>query len=58
MYASYDGFVAKRYLSPGCRTRRTCSPTLRHRDHVHISLTREGAKGMTSWYYAQASSQP
>jgi hypothetical protein len=58
MYAAYDGFVAKRYLSSGCRTRRTCSPTLRHRDHVHVSLTRRGAKGRTSWYYAQASSQP
>jgi hypothetical protein len=58
MYASYDGFAAERYLSSGCRTRRTCSPTLRHRDHVHISLTRKGAKGRTSWYYAQASSQP
>lgn len=58
MYASYDGFVAKRYLSSGCRTRRTCSPTLRHRDHVHISLTRKGAGGRTSWYYAQAPSQP
>ena len=58
MYASYDGFVAKRYLSSGCRTRRTCSPTLRHRDHVHVSLTRRGAKGRTSWYYAQAASQP
>lgn len=58
MYASYDGFVAKRYLSSGCRNRRTCSPTLRHRDHVHISLTRRGANGKTSWYYAQASSQP
>lgn len=58
MYASYDGFVAKRYLSSGCRTRRTCSPTLRHRDHLHVSLTRKGAKGMTSWYYAQAASQP
>jgi hypothetical protein len=53
MYASYDGFVAKRYLSSGCRTRRTCSPTLRHRDHLHVSLTRKGAKGTTSWYYAQ-----
>ena len=53
MWASYDGFVEKRYLSSGCRTRRTCSPTLRHRDHVHISLTRQGAKGTTSWYYAQ-----
>ena len=50
MYAAYDGFVAKRYLSSGCRTRRSCSPTLRHRDHVHISLTRKGAKGRTSWY--------
>jgi hypothetical protein len=54
MYASYDGFVAKRYLSSGCRNRRTCSPTLRHRDHMHISLTRQGAKGLTSWYAAQA----
>jgi hypothetical protein len=55
MYASYDGFVAKRYLSSSCRKRRTCSPTLRHRDHMHISLTRQGAKGQTSWYVAQPS---
>lgn len=55
MYASYDGFVAKRYLSSSCRTRRTCSPTLRHRDHLHVSLTRQGAKGATSWYVAQPS---
>ena len=53
MYASYDGFAAKRYLSSGCRTRRRCSPTLRHRDHMHISLTRKGARGLTSWYLAQ-----
>ncbi|WP_322920218.1 hypothetical protein [Nocardioides renjunii] len=53
MYASYDAFVPKRYLSSGCRSRRTCSPTLRHRDHMHISLTRKGAKGLTSWYLAQ-----
>ncbi|HEY0643755.1 MAG TPA: hypothetical protein VGD39_10075 [Nocardioides sp.] len=55
MYASYDGFVAKRYLSSSCRKRRTCSPTLRHRDHMHLSLTRQGAKGLTSWYLAQPS---
>ena len=55
MYASYDGFLAKRYLSSSCRKRRTCSPTLRHRDHMHISLTRQGAKGRTSWYVAQPS---
>jgi hypothetical protein len=53
MYASYDGFEAERYLSSGCRSRRTCSPTLRHRDHMHLSLTRQGAKGLTSWYAAQ-----
>ncbi|WP_210502946.1 hypothetical protein [Nocardioides xinjiangensis] len=53
IYASYDGFVAERYLSSGCRSRRTCSPTLRHRDHMHISLTRKGARGRTSWYAAQ-----
>lgn len=53
MYASYDGFQPKRYLSSSCRSRRRCSPTLRHRDHMHISLTRQGAKGLTSWYVAQ-----
>ncbi len=53
MYASYDGFEPKRYLSPSCRTKRSCSPTLRHRDHLHVSLTRKGARGRTSWYCAQ-----
>ena len=53
MYASYDGFQAEPYLSSGCRSRRSCSPTLRHRDHMHLSLTRQGAKGLTSWYVAQ-----
>ncbi len=53
MYASYDGFEPKRYLSSSCRTKRSCSPTLRHRDHLHVSLTRKGARGRTSWYYAQ-----
>ncbi len=53
MYASYDGFVQKRYLSSGCRTRRTCSTTLRHRDHMHVSLTRRAARGRTSWYAVQ-----
>ena len=53
MYAAYDGFEPKRYLSSSCRTRRTCSPTLRHRDHLHVSLTRRGARGVTSWYAAQ-----
>lgn len=54
-YASYRGFEPKPYLSSGCRTRRKCSTTLRHRDHVHISLTRKAARGQLSWYLAQQS---
>jgi len=50
IYAAWDGFEPKNYLSSGCRSRRTCSPTLRHRDHMHISLSKAGAKGRTSWY--------
>lgn len=53
MWASYDAFEKERYLSSGCRTRRRCSATLRHRDHMHISLTRKGARGRTSWYVVQ-----
>lgn len=53
MYAAYDGFAKKTYLSSGCRSRRACSPTLRHRDHMHISLTRRAARGKTSWYLVQ-----
>jgi hypothetical protein len=54
MYAAWDGFEPKKYLSSGCRTRRGCSATLRHRDHVHISLSKRGARGLTSWYVEQA----
>ena len=58
MYAAWDGFEPKKYLSSGCRTRRTCSVTLRHRDHMHISLSRAGAMGRTSWYVEQAFAVP
>ena len=53
MYASYDHFVPKRYKSSSCRKLRTCSKTLRHRDHVHVSLSRRGGRGLTSWYLTQ-----
>lgn len=53
IYSSYDGFAKRRYLSSSCRTRKKCSTTLRHRDHVHISLTRRAARGRTSWYVEQ-----
>ena len=58
MYAAWDGFEPKRYLSSGCRTRRACSVTLRHRDHMHVSLSKAGAKGRTSWYVEQSLAAP
>ncbi len=58
MYAAWDGFEPKKYLSSGCRTRKSCSVTLRHRDHLHVSLSRAGAKGRTSWYVEQALAPP
>ncbi len=51
IYASYRHFEPRPYLNPGCSSTRTCSDTLRHRDHVHISLSRAGGRGATSWYH-------
>lgn len=53
MYAAWREFRPEPYLSSSCRTLRRCSPTLRHRDHVHISLTRRAARAQTSWYAAR-----
>ena len=50
MYSAWDGFERDDYLSSSCRTKKKCSKTLRHRDHMHISLSRPGGKGATSWY--------
>ena len=50
MYSAWNGFQPERYLSSSCPRRKGCSATLRHRDHVHISLTRAGGKARTSWY--------
>ena len=50
MYSAWDQFDRDSYLSSSCKRRKRCSPTLRHRDHVHISLSRAGARGKTSWY--------
>jgi hypothetical protein len=49
-YPAYDQFEKEQYVSSGCRSRKKCSKTLRHRDHVHISLSKAGAKGLTSFY--------
>ena len=50
VYASYDRFEREDYLHAGCTSRKKCSVTLRHRDHVHLSLSRRGGRGKTSWY--------
>lgn len=54
MYASYrNEFAPSPYLSSSCKRKRGCSRTLRHRDHVHISLSKAGARAATSWYVAR-----
>jgi len=50
IYEAWRGFEPAPYLNSGCKRITKCSPTLRHRDHVHISLSRDGARGETSWY--------
>jgi hypothetical protein len=53
MWSSYDRFEKEPYRSSSCKRLSRCSATLRHRDHVHISLSRAGARGATSWYTAR-----
>ncbi|MBE7325374.1 hypothetical protein IEQ44_11985 [Nocardioides sp. Y6] len=55
MWSSYNGFRPRPYLSSSCTRVKKCSKTLRHRDHVHVSITRKAAKGKLSWYLAQPS---
>ena len=50
IYSSTYNFAARPYLNSGCRSKSSCSATLRHRDHMHISLSVPGAKGKTSWF--------
>jgi hypothetical protein len=49
-YPAYHQFQRESYLSSSCRSRHACSKTLRHRDHMHISLSKAGAKALTSFY--------
>lgn len=49
-WSSWRRFAPAPYLSASCPSRRECSRTLRHRDHLHLSLTRAGARGRLSWY--------
>lgn len=61
-WSSYRGFEKTDYVHSACvkKTRKKtmkhlkkCSVTLRHRDHMHISLSRKAARGTLSWYVAQ-----
>jgi hypothetical protein len=51
IYRAYDGFEKKPYEA--CARLRDCSKTLRHRDHVHVSLSRAGAAAQTTFYRAR-----
>ena len=50
MYSAWDGFEGEPYLASSCPSKKKCSATARHRDHLHISLSRVGGRGRTSWY--------
>lgn len=47
------GFAPRAYVHSACARRKGCSPTLRHRDHVHVSLSRAGAAAQTSFFRAR-----
>ena len=53
IWASYRDFAPRSYLNDACTSRAKCSRTLRHLDHVHISLGLAGAAAQTSWYRAR-----
>jgi hypothetical protein len=53
IWSSYRDFAPRPYLNPACRTLKKCSRTLRHLNHVHISLGLAGAAAQTSWYRAR-----
>ena len=50
IYSAWYGFEPRNYLNGACRSRKTCSNTLRHRDHLHIGLTKAGAAKKTSFW--------
>jgi len=50
MYRAYGNPHFAKDAYDGCPGRKKCSKTLRHRDHVHISLSKPGGKAETTWY--------
>ncbi len=53
IYSAYNHFEKRDYVNSGCSDPKDCSKTLRHRDHVHISLSRSGASAQTTFYRAR-----
>lgn len=50
IWSARSGFRSEPYLSSSCTSVRRCSATLRHRNHVHVSITRPASRGLCSWY--------
>ncbi|HSE08108.1 MAG TPA: hypothetical protein VLB29_05540 [Nocardioidaceae bacterium] len=59
IWSASKNYRERDYVHSACSRRklRRCSVTLRHRDHMHISLTRAAARGLTSWYVAPGKSK-
>jgi hypothetical protein len=53
IYSAWNRFEKRDYLSSSCKSKRKCSKTLRHRDHMHISIAWRAARQNTSWYRAR-----
>ncbi|HEU4512091.1 MAG TPA: hypothetical protein VFR87_03200 [Nocardioidaceae bacterium] len=58
IWSASVGYRERRYRHAACKRIKTCSVTLRHRDHMHISLTRAAARGKTSWYVQRSKPRP
>ncbi len=50
IYSATHRYRTQRYRNSGCKSLKRCSAALRHRNHMHISLTRPAAHERTSWY--------
>ncbi|HEX6878525.1 MAG TPA: hypothetical protein VF165_22900 [Nocardioidaceae bacterium] len=58
IWSASHGYRRRDYLHPACSKLSTCGTTLRHRDHMHISLTWAGARAKTSWYERRLTGKP
>src|SRR5512139_2846916 len=58
IWSASKSYRKRDYLHPACKKVSTCSTTLRHRDHMHISLTWAGARAKTSWYIRRLAPKP